>query len=110
MRLLERFRLSADGATLLSTQEFEDPEMLENRGARFIAWKKKAGEHVYPYECDPTFALEYQEQIKAEKIVAVPVRIALQDGAASLRAAPALDPIACLAFGPYISTSAFGDG
>ncbi len=65
-RLLERFRLSADGATLLSTQEFEDPEMLENRGARFIAWKKKAGEHVYPYECDPTFALEYQDQIKAK--------------------------------------------
>jgi hypothetical protein len=64
--LLERFRLSADGATLLSTQEFEDPEMLENRGARFIAWKKKAGEHVYPYECDPTFALEYQDQIKAK--------------------------------------------
>jgi hypothetical protein len=59
-RVIERFRLSADGSTLLSTQEFEDPEVLDNRGARFIAWKKKAGDHVYPYECDPTFALEYQ--------------------------------------------------
>jgi len=61
-RVIERFRLGADGTTLLATQEFEDPEVLDNRGARFIAWKKKAGDHVYPYECDPTFALEYQNQ------------------------------------------------
>ncbi|MEP7247588.1 MAG: hypothetical protein ABI885_28430 [Gammaproteobacteria bacterium] len=61
VHVIERFRLSEDGTTLLSTQEFEDPEVLDNRGARFIAWKRKPGEHVYPYDCDPTFALEYQK-------------------------------------------------
>jgi hypothetical protein len=63
-RVLEHFRLNADGSALLATQEFEDPEMLDNRGARFITWKKKLGDHVYPYECDPTFSLEYQNQPK----------------------------------------------
>jgi hypothetical protein len=62
VRVLERFRVSADGSELLATQEFEDPDALDNRGARFIGWKKRAGDHVYPYECDPTFALEYQKQ------------------------------------------------
>jgi hypothetical protein len=62
VKLVERFRLSEGGASLVSTQEFEDPEVLDNRGARFISWKKKPGDHVYPYECDPTFALEYQNQ------------------------------------------------
>jgi hypothetical protein len=62
VKVIERFRLSEGGASLVSTQEFEDPEVLDNRGARFISWKKKAGDHVYPYECDPTFALEYQNQ------------------------------------------------
>jgi hypothetical protein len=57
---LERFKLTPDGKGLMITQEFEDPETLDNRGARFIPFKKKAGEHVYPYECDPSFALEYQ--------------------------------------------------
>jgi hypothetical protein len=61
VHMIERFRVSADGKELLSTQEFDDPEALDNRGARFIGWKKKA-DHVYPYECDPTFALEYQKQ------------------------------------------------
>ena len=64
--LIERFRVSADGSELLSTQEFEDPENLDNRGARFIGWKKKT-DHVYPYECDPTFALEYQKQQQQAK-------------------------------------------
>ncbi len=65
-RVLERFRLSADGKELLATQEFEDPDTLENRGARFIGWQKK-NDHVYPYECDPTFALEYQKQQQQAK-------------------------------------------
>ncbi len=47
VRLIERFSVSADGSELLATQEFEDPETLENRGARFIGWKKKT-DHVYP--------------------------------------------------------------
>jgi len=60
--VIERFRLSEDGNTLLSTMEFEDPQVLENRGARFIAWRKRPGEYVYPYDCDPTFAINYSEQ------------------------------------------------
>jgi hypothetical protein len=60
VRVIERFKLSADGTALLATQEFEDPDVLDNRGARFITWKKKTGDHVYPYDCDPSFALQYQ--------------------------------------------------
>jgi hypothetical protein len=59
VRVIERFKLGADGRTLLSTQEFEDPEVLDNRGVRFIAWRKEAGQHVFPYECDPGFAGNY---------------------------------------------------
>ena len=59
--VIERFRLSPDGGRLLSTQEFEDPQTLDNRGARFIAWTKKPGEHIEPYDCDPSFALNYDK-------------------------------------------------
>ncbi len=59
-RVIERFKLSADGRSLLSTQEFEDPAMLDNRGVRFIAWTRQPGQHVYPYECDPSFAGNYK--------------------------------------------------
>ena len=37
----------------------EDPEVLENRGARFMAWDRVPGEFVLPYECDPSFGLNY---------------------------------------------------
>jgi hypothetical protein len=57
--VIERFRLSADGKSLLSTQEFEDPAMLQNRGARFIAWTLEPGQYVGAYDCDPTFGLNY---------------------------------------------------
>ena len=66
LRTLERFRVSADGTELFASQEFEDPDTLDNRGVRFIGWKKKT-DHVYPYECDPTFALEYQKQQQQTK-------------------------------------------
>lgn len=56
----ERYRLGEDGTRLLATQWFSDPAVIENDGARFISWTKREGEHVYPYECDPSFALEYQ--------------------------------------------------
>jgi len=61
VRLTERFRLSPDGRVLLSTQEFEDPETLDNRGARFIAWRKEDGQYVNPYDCDPSFGLNYKK-------------------------------------------------
>ena len=40
----------------------EDAAVLENNGARFIEWVKQPGQYILPYECDPTFALEYQER------------------------------------------------
>ena len=64
VRVIERFRLSADGKNLLATQEFEDPSVLDNRGVRFIAWHKEAGQHVFPYECDPGFAGNYAKPAK----------------------------------------------
>jgi hypothetical protein len=57
--VIERFRLSPNGKALLSTQEFEDPAVLDNRGARFIGWTKKPGQYVNAYDCDPTFGLNY---------------------------------------------------
>jgi hypothetical protein len=59
VHVIERFRLSEDGRTLLSTQEFTDAEVLDTPGARFIAWTREPGEYVLPYDCDPSFALEY---------------------------------------------------
>ena len=57
--MVERYRLSADGKALEATQWFEDPEMLRNSGARFIRWDR-GSDYIHPYECDPSFALEYQ--------------------------------------------------
>lgn len=64
VHLIERFWLSADGKTLMARQEFEDPDVLENRGARLVAWDRQTGEHIYPYECDPTFVLNYSPSKK----------------------------------------------
>ena len=61
VRVLERFKLAPDGQSLLATQEFEDPAILDNRGVRFIGWRKQAGQHVFPYECDPGFAGNYSQ-------------------------------------------------
>ena len=61
LTLTERFRLSRDRKQLLSTQEFADPEILDNRGARFITWNRVEGDHVHAYDCDPTFGEAYAE-------------------------------------------------
>jgi hypothetical protein len=61
INVTERFRLSPDGKALIATQEYEDPAVIQNRGVRFIAWSRQPGQHVYPYECDPAFAGNYQE-------------------------------------------------
>lgn len=55
----ERYRIDPESGRLVATQWFSDPAMLENNGARWIEWERRPGQHVYPYECDPTFALEY---------------------------------------------------
>lgn len=60
IKVTERFRLSPDGKVLMATQEYEDPAAIENRGVRFIAWRKQAAQHVFPYECDPGFAGNYK--------------------------------------------------
>lgn len=60
IHMVEHYRKVGDD-TLLATQWFEDPAVLDNNGARVIQWKKHAGQYVYPYDCDPTFALEYQK-------------------------------------------------
>lgn len=60
VHMVERYKLSADGNMLKATQWFEDPETLDNNGARYIQWEKKAGSYVFPYDCDPSFATQYQ--------------------------------------------------
>ena len=64
LRFVERFWLSADGKTLMARQEFEDPDVIDNRGARLVAWDRQPGERIYPYECDPTFVLNYNSSRK----------------------------------------------
>lgn len=65
IRMVERYKLSDDGTKLHATEWFSDPETLENNGARYITWEKRPGQYVYPYECDPTFAVEYQSVVEA---------------------------------------------
>jgi hypothetical protein len=60
VHVVERYKRSADGKTLAATQWFEDPEVLDTPGARLIEWTSKPGSYVYPYDCDPSFALQYQ--------------------------------------------------
>ena len=60
IKMVERYRLDPASGQLTATQSFSDPANLQNNGARWIAWQKRPGEHVYPYECDPSFALEYE--------------------------------------------------
>ena len=59
VHMVERYKLNPDGTKLLATQWFEDPAVLETNGARFIEWTRRPGEYIFPYECDPSFALEY---------------------------------------------------
>ena len=61
VHVVERFWLGGDGNTLFMLQEFEDRDVLENRGARFMAWDRAPGQYIYPYECDPSFAINYQK-------------------------------------------------
>lgn len=59
IRVIERFRLADGGKRLIATQEFEDPEVLDNRGVRYISWRKVEGDHVTAYDCDPSIAENY---------------------------------------------------
>jgi hypothetical protein len=60
VHMVERYKLSPDHKVLMATEWFEDPQVLNNNGARFIRWDAKPGSYVLPYDCDPTFGLNYQ--------------------------------------------------
>ena len=55
LKLSERFRLAPDGNTLWLTQVYEDPDVFEGLAARYMAWTRRPGEFVFPYECDPSY-------------------------------------------------------
>lgn len=55
VRLLERFRL-ADPNTLIVTQQFSDPGSFDGTAARVMSFTR-GQDHVYPYDCDPTYGL-----------------------------------------------------
>jgi hypothetical protein len=55
LRLTERFRSSPDGNTLWAVQIYDDPQTFEGRAARYMAWTRRPGEYVFPYECDPGY-------------------------------------------------------
>jgi hypothetical protein len=55
LHMVERFRLSPDGATLWLTQTYDDPAVFKGRAARYMAWTRRPGEFVYPYDCDPSY-------------------------------------------------------
>ena len=55
VRLIERFRL-ADPNTLVITQQFTDPGSFDGTAARVMSFTR-GQDHVYPYECDPSYGL-----------------------------------------------------
>jgi hypothetical protein len=55
LRLTERFRPSPDGNTLWAVQIYDDPQTFDGRAARYMAWTRRPGEYVFPYECDPGY-------------------------------------------------------
>jgi hypothetical protein len=61
IHMVERYKLSVDGKTLMASEWFEDPDTLDNNGARSIQWTARPGQYVFPYDCDPSFALNYQQ-------------------------------------------------
>jgi len=60
VRLLERFRL-ADANTLVVTQQFEDTGSFEGTAARVMSFRR-GNDHVYPYDCDPTYGLDIESR------------------------------------------------
>ncbi len=56
IHVVERFRLSPDGGTLWLTQLYDDAETFEGLAARYMAWTRRPGDYVYPYDCDPNYA------------------------------------------------------
>jgi hypothetical protein len=55
VHLLERMRL-ADDDTLIITQQFDDPGSFDGTAARILSFNR-GDDHVYPYDCDPSYGL-----------------------------------------------------
>jgi hypothetical protein len=55
LHMVERFRSSPDGSTLWLTQVYEDDRVFRGQAARYMAWTRRPGEYVYPYDCDPSY-------------------------------------------------------
>ena len=55
IRLTERFKVSDDGQSLIATQLYSDPDTFSGLAARSMAWSKREGEHIFPYDCDPSY-------------------------------------------------------
>ena len=60
VRLLERFRL-ADANTLIVSQQFEDSGSFAGTAARIKSFRR-GDDHVYPYDCDPTYGLAIESR------------------------------------------------
>jgi hypothetical protein len=61
VHLVERYRLTEDGRYLHWTQVIEDPQVLNNRGVRYVVVERQEG-YVYPYDCDPAYGLAVQQR------------------------------------------------
>lgn len=59
IHVIERFKVSDDGNYLHMTQEFDDPEVIRNRAARYVVYAREPG-HVHPYNCDPSYGTAIQ--------------------------------------------------
>jgi hypothetical protein len=55
LAMTERFRMSPDGSVLWLAQIYEDSAVFDGVAARYMAWTRRPGEYVYPYDCDPSY-------------------------------------------------------
>ena len=55
LHMTERFRLSPDGTALWLVQIYEDGAVFDGVAARYMAFTRRPGEYVYPYDCDPSY-------------------------------------------------------
>lgn len=65
IRLLERFRLNEDATRLVVTQELEDPGSFSGRAARVFTLNR-GDDHVYPYDCDPSYGVAIESRDRGE--------------------------------------------
>jgi hypothetical protein len=55
LHMTERFRASSDGGVLWLVQTYEDSAVFDGVAARYMAWTRRPGDYVYPYDCDPSY-------------------------------------------------------